>query len=56
MRRSRIRIGPDQNGNWRVPVEPAILQMKKVAWGKWAPKQVVGTSKVIFLPTSVRID
>jgi hypothetical protein len=56
VRRSRIRLGPDPLGNWRVPVEPAILKMKKVAWGKWKPKQVFGTQKIIFLPTHLRTD
>jgi len=37
-------------------VDPAILKMKKVAWRTWRPKQVFGTEKIIFLPTSVSID
>ena len=47
--------GPDKFGNWRVPVEPAVVKMKKVGWGKWVPKQVEGTHKVIFLPSSLRV-
>jgi hypothetical protein len=54
MRRNRYR--PDANGNWRMVVEPAILKMKKIGWGKWAPKQIHGSTKAIFLPTAVRID
>lgn len=46
-----MRLGPNRDGNWRVPVEPALLKMVKKSWGKWVPKQVQGSSKIIFLPS-----
>lgn len=54
MRRSRIRLGPDESGNWRMPVEPALLKMVRKSWGKWVPKQIEGSGKVIFLPSRTR--
>lgn len=51
-----LKFGPDRRGNWKIPVEPALLRMKKVSWGVWKPKQVFGSNKVIFLPSNLRVD